>query len=529
MPHLELIVLFLLLAVIAITGLAQVLRVPYPILLVIGGSALGFMPGVPNVEMDPDLVLLIFLPPLLFNLGYFASLRDLRANTRVIAISAFPTVLLTAALMAGALKLAVPSMPWAVAFAFGAIASPTDPLAAISIAERFGVPRRVVTVIEGESLINDGTALVIYRTAVAAALGGSFALDHAIGEFVLNVAGGAAVGAVVALLLFPVFGRITDDTLGVTTSVAAGYLAYLPAEQLGVSGVIATVVVGLWLGHRSERVTTATARLQGYAFWDVLVFILNATLFVLVGLQLPGVLETQDRPASELIGLAVLVGVTVIVVRIVLANIAVVVIRTLDRRPSQRARRTDWRQRFIVQWSGFRGAVSLAAALALPTDFPERDLILFLTLAVIFATLVVQGLTLPLVIKALGIHDDGKAQAEAHLARVAANNVAVEHLRAIRDGETDRWTEAAQRLLTRYEMRQYRLSLQGEVLDAVAEQTPEAAALVGRFERHQHLIREVLDAQRAELARMRAEGEVGSAAMRAIEREFDLEDARIED
>lgn len=529
MHHLELILLFLLLAVIAITWLAQVLGLPYPILLVIGGSALGFAPGVPNVEMDPDLVLLIFLPPLLFNLGYFASVRDLRAAQRVIAIQALPTVLLTAAGMAVAIKLAVPSMPWAAAFAFGAIASPTDPLAAISIAERFGVPRRIITVIEGESLINDGTALVIYRTAVAAAMGGTFTVLHATGDFIVNVAGGVVVGVAVGAVLVPVFHRIKDATLGVTLSIAAGYVAYLPAEQLHVSGVIAAVIVGLWLGHRSERVTNATARLEGYAFWEVLVFLLNATLFVLVGLQLPGVLEAQDRTTGELVGLALLAGVMVIVLRIVLNQLATVTVRTLDRRPIQRTRRVGWRERLILSWSGLRGAVSLAAALALPLDFPERDLIVFLTLAVIFATLVVQGLSLPWLIRALGVKGDDEVAAEVHLARVAANDVAVDHLRAIRNEDTDRWNPATERLLRRYELRQRRLQVQGELLAAVADERPDADELAGRFYRHQALIREVLDAQRSELARMRASGEVGSAAMRTIEREFDLEDARIED
>ena len=245
MEHVELVVLFLLVAVSVLTALARLLGVPYPIMLVVGGSLVGFAPGVPEIELEPDLVLLIFLPPLLFNAAYFSSLRDLRRGARPITLNAVGLVLVTTALVAVAAHAAIEGLPWAAAFALGAIVSPTDPLAATAIMRRLGAPRRLVSVVEGESLVNDGTALVLYRTAVLA-VGGTFGLLGATWDFVVNAAGGIAIGVAVGLVLVKLFRKlVADDTVGVVLSLAAGYLGYLPAEEIGVSGVLAAVAVGL--------------------------------------------------------------------------------------------------------------------------------------------------------------------------------------------------------------------------------------------------------------------------------------------
>jgi CPA1 family monovalent cation:H+ antiporter len=519
--HLELVLLFLLLAVIALTGLAKALRVPYPILLVVGGSALGFMPGVPDVRLDPDIVLLLFLPPLLFNAGYFASVRDLRRDLRVIGFAAVLLVLLTALAVGVAFKLAVPGVPWAVAFAFGAIVSPTDPLAAIAITQRLGVPRRLVTMIEGESLINDGTALVAYRTAVAAAIGGSFDLLDAAGDFVLNVAGGILVGLVAAAGLILVLRHMRDDTLGIALTLAAAYVGYLPAEHLGVSGVIAAVTIGLILGQRAHEFSSAGSRLRGYAFWDVLVFLLNASLFVLVGLQLPGILDSQSRSPLELAGLGALAAAAVIVTRFAFLFGMAVVIRTVDRRASQRARRAGWRLRIVAAWTGMRGAVSLAAALALPAGFPERDLIVFLTLCVIFATLVLQGLTLPALIRWLGVRDDGETAREELVARKSAARAALGRLGDLRD---EAWTRAdtIDRLTALYEFRLRRLA------QRAGHESPDGEDVEDRSQAYQRLLRDLYDAQRDELLRLRNAGDISNGVMQLVERELDLEDQRLE-
>src|SRR4051794_35931670 len=249
----ELVVLMLLGAVLLLIVVSDRVDVPYPILLVLGGCGLGFLPGVPDVRLDPDLVLLLVLPPLLFVAAYLASLQEMRTYARAISMSAFGLVLVTMVAVAVVLHAVVPELPWPAAFALGAIVSPTDPLAAIAIAQRLGVPRRLTVVIEGESLINDGTALVAYRTAIAA-LAGSFSLLHATGEFVINVLGGLAIGFVVAQVLRWVFRRIVgDDLLGTTVALIAGYAAYVPAEEIGVSGVIAAVTVGVLVGHYASE------------------------------------------------------------------------------------------------------------------------------------------------------------------------------------------------------------------------------------------------------------------------------------
>jgi monovalent cation/hydrogen antiporter len=520
--HIELVVLFLLVTVAALTALARVLRVPYPILLVIGGSLVGFAPGVPGVQMDPDLVLLVFLPPLLFNAAYFSSVRDLRAHMRPITLTAIGLVLLTTCSVALVAHAAIEGLPWAAAFALGAILSPTDPLAATTIASRLGVPRRLTAVIEGESLVNDGTALVAYRTAVSAAVGGSFDLLDATGDFIVNVVGGIAIGFVAAVLVVKALKKLVgDDVVGVVISLAAGYVAYIPAEEIGVSGVLAAVVIGLIVGYKSPALSTPASRLRGYGFWEVLVFLLNAVLFVLVGLQLPGILSAQDRSAIDLIALAAAVSAVVIGTRLLWVNTVPYVIRAIDRRPAQVARRTGWRQRLIAGWSGLRGSVSLAAALALPHGFPERDLLIFLTLAAIFATLVGQGLTLPLLIRRLGIEDDGAGAREELHARREATLAAIARLQGLSDED---WTrdDTVDRLLRLYQFRHRRLTQRAGELDGDEENLDERSAA------YQRMVREVLNAQRGRIIELRNEGSISDEVLHVLERELDLEDQRLE-
>jgi Na+/H+ antiporter len=522
MEHVELVLLFLLITVAALTALARVVNVPYPIMLVLGGSLVGFAPGVPEVELEPDLVLLIFLPPLLFHAAYFSSLRDLKADLRSITLSAIGLVMLTTCVVAVAAHAAIDGLPWAAAFALGAIVSPTDPLAATTIARRLGVPRRLTALIEGESLINDGTALVLYRTAVAAAVGGSFDLLDATGDLIVNVVGGIAIGVVAGLVMVEVFKRVVgEDVVGVVFSLAAGFVGYVPAEQLHVSGVLAAVFVGLIVGRRSPDISTAASRLRGYAFWEVFVFLLNAILFVLVGLQLPGILEDQDRSTLELFALALLVSAAVIATRLAWIHTMPYVIRALDRRPSQVERRVGWRPRTVVGWSGLRGAVSLAAALALPAGFPERDLLIFLTLAVIFATLVVQGLTLPPLIRRLGVRDDGLAEREELHARKEAAQAALAHLHEIGDADWAR-EDTLQRMIRLYEFRHRRLRQRAGVTDGDEENLDE------RSRDYQRMVREVLDAQRRRIVELRDEGAISDEVLHALERELDLEDQRLE-
>ena len=287
MHDVEFVLVSLLVAVAVLASAARAVNIPYPIVLVLGGLVMGFIPGLPDIELEPELVLVLFLPPLLYSAAFFANLRELKQDLRAISLLAIGLVLATMCAVAAVAHSLIDGLPWAAAFALGAIVAPTDPVAATTVARRLAVPRRIVSVIEGESLINDGTALVAYRVAVAAAVGGSFSLVDAGLEFLGSAAGGVAIGLAVGWVIAWIRARIDDVLVEVTISLLSGYAAYLPAEALDASGVLAAVTCGIYLGWQAPRISTAQMRLQGYAVWDTLVFLLNALLFVLIGLQLP--------------------------------------------------------------------------------------------------------------------------------------------------------------------------------------------------------------------------------------------------
>src|SRR5215211_6693714 len=279
--HLEMVVFGLLVGAAGLAVLARVLRVPYPITLVLGGVGIGYVPGVPELELDPDLVLLIFLPPLLYGAAFFTSVRDLRRNAKPIAMLSIPLVLVTMAAVA-VLAHQVVGRAWGPAFVLGAIVSPTDAVAPAEIMRRIGAPRRLITIVEGENLTNDWTALVLYRFAITAVVTGSFSAWEAIPKFIGTGVGGVAVGLLAGRVIREVRARIDDPPTEITISILSGYAAYLPAEELGLSGVIAAVTVGVYMGWHTPQLTTAVMRLQGIAIWEILTFLLNAVLFLLV-------------------------------------------------------------------------------------------------------------------------------------------------------------------------------------------------------------------------------------------------------
>ena len=312
----SLVLVGLLAAAAALLAFAELIRIPYPIPLVLGGLALGFIPGMPEIELPPDVVLVAVLPPLLYGAAFFSPLRELRANVRPIGLLAIGLVLTTTVAVAAVAHAAIPGLSWPTAFVLGAIVSPTDPTAATAIAQRLGLSRRLVALIEGESLVNDGTALVAYKFAVAAVLTGSFSLAAASSRFVLNIVGGIVVGLAVGLVIREVRRRLDNPPVEITISVLSGYFAYLPAEAIGVSGVLAAVTVGIYMGWHTPELTTAQTRLQGVAVWEILFFLLNAFLFTMVGLQLPVILDgLSGYSATTLIWYAVLVTTTVVAAR----------------------------------------------------------------------------------------------------------------------------------------------------------------------------------------------------------------------
>jgi monovalent cation/hydrogen antiporter len=511
--------LLLMLAVGGLSVLAGAVRVPYPIVLVLGGLVLGFVPGMPRVELPPELVLVLFLPFLLYTEAFFSSPRDLRADAPAITLLAVGLVLATTCAVA-ALAHALVALPWAAAFALGAIVSPTDPLAATTIARRLGVPRSLVTLLEGESLVNDATALVAYRIAVAAAVGGSFVVWEAGLRFVAGVVGGVAIGLLVGWLIAEIRRRIEDPPAEIVLAVMTGYAAYLPAERLGVSAVVAAVTAGVYMGWRAPELASPGTRLLGFSFAEVLVYLLNAILFILVGLQLHPILSELSRSSvATLLGQAALVSAVVIAVRLLWQFTVPYLIRALDRRPAQVARRAGPRERLVVGWSGMRGAVSLAAALALPDGFPQRDLIIFITFAVILAPLVLQGLSLPWLIRRLGLQrDDSEAQEELR-GRLRATDAALTRLEEL---AAEDWTreDTVERMRGLYQFRRRRLKARGGYLDDDGAQDRSLA--------YQRLVRELLEAQRREIVRLRNQGEISNEVMHRIERDLDLEDSRLE-
>jgi Na+/H+ antiporter len=518
--QIEPLLLALIVAVAGLSVLARSVGVPYPILLVLGGLVIGFVPGMPAVELPPELVLVVFLPPLLYWAGFFSSPRDLQSDLRAISALAVGLVLATIGVVAVVAHAMVDGLPLAAAFALGAIVSPTDPLAATAIGRRLGVPRRMVNLLEGESLVNDATALVAYRIAVAAAVGGSFVAWQAGLRFVVGAAGGVTVGLAVGWLVAELRRRLDDPVTEIVVSLATGFAAYLPAERLELSGVLAAVTAGLYVGWRAPELASAPTRLLGFSFWEVLVYLLNAVLFILVGLQLHPILSgVSGRSVASLVGQAVLVSGVVIAVRVAWEFTIPYLIRLLDRRPAQVVRRIGARERLVLGWSGMRGAVSLAAALALPLDFPQRDLLVFLTFAVILATLVVQGLTLPALIRRLRVRGDDAEEREEVRARLAATDAALARLQELAGAE---WTreDTVERLDGLYQFRRRRLKARAGIY--------EDEGFEDRSLAYQRLVRELLEAQRHAIVRLRNQGTISNDVMHRIERELDLEDTRLE-
>lgn len=521
----ELLIGGLLVAIAGLGALARRLSIPYPIVLVIGGALFGFIPGLPAVKLDPNVVLVVFLPVLVYSAAFYANLADIRANLRGITLSSIGLVLATMAAVAVVAHLLI-GLPWAAAFALGAVISPTDPLAAGLIMRSLNVPRLLVSAAEGEGLFNDATALVAFRVAVAAVVAGSFSLGHATVSLVVDAVAGVAIGLAVGWLIAEIRKRTPDPQINITISLVSGYAAFVPASAVGASGVLAAVTCGIYMGVRGPSIIPARVRLQANLTWDILDFVINSALFVLVGLQLRTIVEAlSGYSMGTLLGWALAVAGITVLTRIVWFFTVPYLIRALDRRPSQRDRRIPARQRFVLGWIGMRGAVSLAAALSIPltidggAPFPDRDLIQFLTFGVIFVTLVVQGLSLPALIRRLHISDDGAAESEELKARLVATKAA---LAQIDELSHEDWTrdDTIERMRAAYDYRKRRLAARaGKIEDDGYED---------RSLQYQQAVQIVLGAQRDALVELRREGKISNETMNRIIRELDLEESRLE-
>ena len=515
--------LLVLVVVAALVTVSRLIRVPYPILLLVGGLALGLIPGVPHVELDPEVVFLLILPPLLYVTAFLTPVRDFRANLTNIGSLAVGLVIASAVAVALVASALVPGITWPVALALGAIVSPPDAVAAAAIAERLAVPRRVVSILEGESLVNDATALTLYRGALVAATAVALSPLASVGTFFSAVVGGIVVGLAVGWLIVQVRARLTDLPVEITISLLTPYAAYLPAELLGVSGVLAAVSCGLYVGRRGSRIMGSDVRLAGRAVWEMLVFLLNGLVFILIGVEISTIARAMDRATLlDLAGIGLAVSLTLIGVRAVWLLGMTVRPRLLRKSAQMRLRLAE---ALVLSWAGMRGVVSLAAALALPialpsgASFPARDALIVVTFTVILVTLVGQGLTLPAVIKAvkLGGDDDAAQHEEAHARGELIGEATrrIDELYAVWPGHR----ELLDQLMTTYRHRSEHADLHHEEPGSAAEQ---------ELVEHRQIRRSVIDAQREALAGMRDRGAIDDDVLRSIERDLDLEEVRME-
>jgi monovalent cation/hydrogen antiporter len=502
--------------VVAVTALGRRLPVPPPILQVLAGFIVGLVPGVAVPELDPDLVFFAFLPPILWAAAFFTSLRDFSANWRPIGLLAIGLVLATSAAVAVAARALFPGMPWPVAVALGAIVSPPDAVAASAVLSRLRVPHRVVVILEGESLVNDASALILYRSAVAAAVTGAFSWGESVVRFFLDAGVGVLVGVLVAWLVIRALRWSRDAMAETLLTLAAPYVAWLVAETVHVSAVLACVAGGLYLRRHFSGAVAPMSRLQSRSVWDLVVFVLNAAIFLLLGLEFRTLLAAVPADGlGALLRAGALIGVVAIVVRLAWVPIATTLPRLLSRRTRHPEPLPPWKSVFLVAWTSMRGIVSLATALALPrtlasgAPFPYRVEIVVVTVCVIVLTLVVQGLTLAPIIRAFAFAPERRHLDEARVARLEATRRGAETLE---DLSREPWADARDVEWLRTELRDRVRLLEHNT---------------GEPEGRRRLRAEMLRAERRMLVRLRNEGAISDDVLRELEQELDLEAVRV--
>ena len=526
----------LILALLAVSAAVQMLarkwNVPYPSLLVIGGLALTLIPGLPRLDSNPELLFLIFVPPLLYWSSLNTSVRELRDSIGPVARLSTILVLVTMTAVAVVVHSLSSEFSWATAFLLGAIVAPPDPIAATSVIVPLGVSRRITTVLEGEGLLNDATALVAYRVALTAAVTGIFSAWHAtlhlLTAGVFGAASGLAIGWLIVLFRRNVTSRlpVVENTL----SLLSPYLAYISADAAGASGVIAVVTLGLYLARQDPRVMSPASRVQAEAMWTMLTFLFQSLIFILVGIELPYIMNgLVGHSIPRMLVYAGLVTLVCLVVRFIWVGISVWLLRA-SRRRQHRKLEPEWNEGALVAWAGMRGGYSLVIALAIPffTDnnapIPGRNLIVFITFCVIFVTLVLQGMTLSRVVKLLGLHRDTSGVSEGLTARVAEAQAAIRVLgEEVSSGGPD--ATAAERIRARYELRLKRLAARLEGRSDNASDATEKAAqdMTGVTRAVTRLNEKVLKAQREALIKLQDDEIINVDTVRQLQRELDLE------
>jgi monovalent cation/hydrogen antiporter len=524
----EIVFLILLLFVVLFAALARKLGTPYPIVLVIAGLFLSFIPGIPKIALNPEVVFLAVLPPLLYSAAWLTSWRDFKSNLVSILLLAFGLVGFTVMGVAKTAHWVFPGFDWRLGLVLGAVVATTDAIAATSIAKRLSLPQRIVDVLEGESLVNDATGLLALEVAIGIVVNSHTPTPaEAALRLVYLIAVGIAIGLLVGLLVEWFEKYLDDGPIEIVISILTPYSAYLAAESLRASGVLAVVACGLYLSRQSSQFFSASVRLQAWAVWDSLTFVINGLTFVMIGLQLPYVLAgIHEYSLRELLLYGALFSGIVIVLRLLWlypgAHLAYF-IRT--RLLGQNYPKPSARQIFIVGWTGMRGVVALAAALALPEmlangqPFPQRNLIVFLTFSVILVTLVLQGLTLPPLIRALGLSGTGAdLKGEEEEARRFITSAALAYLEGLRENDTAEFAAVYDDISHRYARR----------LAAMSKESQESDELSGNeLDRYRKLLGELLRLERKTAVELRNDGRINDEVLRKLEHELDLSETRL--
>jgi CPA1 family monovalent cation:H+ antiporter len=485
---------------------ADIVGIPSPIVLVLGGLGISFIPGMPAIELDAHVVLLVFVPPLLLSAGWYSSPKELRAESRALGLLALALVLVTMCVVALASHELVAELTWPAAFMLGAVVAPTDAVAAVAVFATVTVPERVKLLVQGESLINDATGLTAFSVALVAATEG-FSAGNALLEFVIKAVGGTVMGLAVSWVILHAIRRQPDVTVSVLLTVLSAYASYIAAEEIHASGILAAAVCGIYSGWRQSEYFDADTRLTATAFWKIMIFGLEALLFILLGLQLESIVnEVGESSTGSLLVTGAVVSALVIAVRSVFALLPL-------------APGLSLKERVVVGWCGMRGAISLAAALSITAGIQGRAEVIFLTFFVILVTLVGQGLTLPALIRALRLPNEREWSPEEAIARLEAAQSALDRLDELED-EKRVADEPLRRLrdLYRARFRQCMAVIGGEKApDVLAEQRM----------RFGEVRRDLIKAERAAVLGLRNQGKVSQDVQRLIERDLDLEEARL--
>jgi monovalent cation/hydrogen antiporter len=521
-----LLIVSLLFLVSMLAMLSDKLRISYPIFLVIAGLGISLVPGIPQIQLDPNIVFIIFLPPLLYSAAWYTSWHDFWRMRRPIGLLGFGLVLCTALAIAWFSHWLIPNFSLPLGFLLGGIISPPDAVAATSVLQNLRVPKRAVTILEGESLVNDAASLIVFRFALAAIFTGQFVLWKAGVDFLLVIFMGILIGLAIAHIAYAIHRWLpTSSSVDTAITLLSPYLMYIAAEHFHYSGVLAVVSGGLFLSYRSHDIFSYESRLQSQPVWSVLIFLLNGVVFILIGLQLPGIIRglgEYSLQAAIRYGLAI--SAVTVVVRLLWVYPGAYLPRLLSKKIRQREPVPGWRPVFLIGWSGMRGVVSLASALAIPMflssgkNFPHRNMILFITFCVILCTLVIQGLTLPLIIRWLKIEADENDDEKRLAIRLRLANIVLDYITTHYPDESGN-IEVFGRLKARYQR-------MVSITDKQLKKEAGDGAPPSYLPRYRKLLLELVGIQRQELSKMRRDNDFSDELLRNKETELDLEEAR---